>query len=264
LKGPANDDSRFRIWHVRTRRHDHGQPAWLRRHAADRQGRLGTAERPGRGDPCTQASGRRRGQPDRHGGLVRTVRRRAVDLRGAAPVPRRPGDRHQGRSDPRRPRRLAAGRTPGVSAPAMRVVVAPPRARTDRAVPAAPDRPQGPGRRVRRRAQAAAGGGKDPPHRALGSHHHRARRGSSDRRDRVGPEPLQPRQPQGRGPARPLRGAGDRVHPVVPAGHRPTGRFRRPARHDRPGGRREPVPAGAGMAVAALAGDAPDPRHVQC
>ena len=56
---------------------------------------------------------------------------------------------------------------------------------------------------------------------------------------------------------------GYRVHPVVPAGDGQAGRLRRPARRDRPGGRRKPVAAGAGLAAAPLAGDAPDPGHVE-
>ena len=85
---------------------------------------------------------------------------------------------------------------PGVPPPGGRAEPAPPRPRADRPVPAAPHRPGLPGRRPGRRAQAAPGRGQDPAHRPLRGHRRPAEGGAEDRRDRVRPEPLQPRQPR--------------------------------------------------------------------
>ena len=79
---------------------------------------------------------------------------------------------------------------------------------------------------------------------------------------RDGPERVQPRHAEARGRRRLLRGRGHRLHPVVPAQRREAGR-RRDARRGRQRARGVAVAGGARVAPQAVAGDAPDPRHVE-
>ena len=81
--------------------------------------------------------------------------------------------------------------------------------------------PSVPRRRSGRRAQGSPGRGKDPPHRPLRGQRRRPRGGPEDGRDRLGAEPVQPREPRRRGAARPLHASrasassrGSRSRPV--------------------------------------------------
>ena len=73
----------------------------------------GATRRPGRGGAGAAPGGRTGRRLHRHRRLLRPVRQRGADRRGAASVPGRPGHRHQGRLRPRRARatgRRSAGR----------------------------------------------------------------------------------------------------------------------------------------------------------
>ncbi len=196
----------------------------------------------------------------RHGRLVRPVRLRGPDPRGAAPVRRR-RHRHQGRPDAQRPERLGAGRPAGVPPAVRRDEPAPPGGRADRPVAAAPHRRQGPGRGVARRDQGAAGRRQDQARRPVRGLRGRDRAGPQGRRGGLRAEPLQPGQPPVRGGPLLLREGGHRLHPVVPGRGRRPGQAGRPARRDGQGARGDARPAGTRLAAAPLAGDAADPGH---
>ncbi len=184
----------------------------------------------------------------RHRRLLRPQRLRGAHRRGAAPVRRRPGDRHQGRADPAGAEPLDRGRAAGVPPPAGRAEPAPARGRPDRPVPAAPHRPRRPHGGPGRRAQGPAGRGQDPAHRPVRGLRRGAAGGPAGGGHRVGAEPLQPRRPRLPGAARPLHGARHRLHPVAPGG-RP--RRRRGAAGGRGRTRRDAVAGRAGLAAAA-------------
>ncbi len=154
----------------RHRRRPAGRPARLRRHAADRPGRVGA----GRATTTRRSRVLRRAVElgidlHRHRRLLRPVRTaEQLHPRGAAPVRRRRRHRDQGR--PARDRRPDTGcpvGRPEYLRQQVRAQPAPPRPGAHRPVPAAPHRPDraagGPARRARR----AAAGGQDPPHRPV-------------------------------------------------------------------------------------------------
>ena len=85
---------------------------------------------------------------------------------------------------------------------------------------------------------------------------------AADRRDRLRPEPLQPRQARRRAAARPRHRARHRLHPVVPAGHRRPRRPGQPADRAGEGARRVAVAARARVAAQAVARRAADPGDV--
>ncbi len=109
---------------------------------------------------------------------------------------------------------------PDVSAPGVRDEPAPAARRHHRPVPAAPHRPQVPGRGPDRRTGEASAGGQDPPHRAVRGQRRAARSRPEGRDDRVRAEHVQPHDARRRTGAGGLRGTEHRLHPVVPAGLR--------------------------------------------
>ena len=142
------------------------------------------------------------------------------------------------------------GRPPGVPAPAGRAQPAPPRARADRPLPAAPHRRRRPARGPGRRARRPAGGGQDPAHRSVRGLRRPAARRPGGRADRDRAEPVQLRRPLGRaaarGAARPRASASSRGSRWRPASSPVTA----PARRGRQGARRLAVPARPGLAAA--------------
>ena len=145
--GWSHDRHRFparpRVRHLPDRRRPRGKPPRLRRHAI-----TGAA---GGASPTTMTSaiagpapgGRARGRLRRHRRLVRPVRVRGPDPRGAAPVRRRPRRDEGGLPRSGRACGPTAIRPTCVSAPD---VAAPPRRRDHRPLPAAPHRPGLPAR----------------------------------------------------------------------------------------------------------------------
>ena len=250
--------------HDGDRRRARRQPPRLRGDAAHRAGRVGRARRSRRGGARAAPGRRARCHVHRHRRLLWPGGQRAADQARPAPVRRRHRDRHQGRADPARSGEVGAVRAPGAPAPPGRAEPGSPRRRAPRPLPAPPHRPAGPAGRPARRARHAAAGGQGRSHRAQRGLDPPARGGPGDHADRLGAEPLQPGQPAGRVVGRPLRRG--------PASRSSRGSRWRRATLARPGGpldgagarpRRQPVPAGAGLAAAPLAGDAAHPRHVE-
>ena len=187
-----------------------GPPPRLRRHAHHRRRHLGRA----RGSATRRGAVLRRAvelgrEPDRHRRLVRPGGERGADRRGAAPVPRRPGDRHQGRA-PRAPAR-ASGRRDGrpehlqeACEGSLR------RLRLDRidALPAPLARPDGPARGLASaRSSSCSDEGKI---RHIGLSNvtvEQLARARAVADVGLGPEPLQPPRPRLGGRARRLRAA---------------------------------------------------------
>ncbi len=139
-------------------------------------------------------------------------------------------------------------------------------ARADRPLPAPPDRPQGAARGSdRRAARAAATRARSATSASPRSSVERDRgrpRGSST--VVIGAEPLQPRRPERR--RRPRRTASATASASSPGSRSPPASSPSPAaRSTRVGqaARRDPRAGGARLAAAALAGDAPDPRHLE-
>ncbi|CAA9500436.1 MAG: Putative oxidoreductase, partial [uncultured Solirubrobacteraceae bacterium] len=245
--------------HLQDRRGPRGHPPRLRRDAHHRRGDLGAAERPRHGPRGPQAPARARCRLHRHRRLIRPVHLRGPHRRGAASL-RRDRRRDEGRPHPHRSAGVALGRPPGVPAFVPRAQPAPARRRHDRPLAAAPHRRPGRARRAVRGARRRAEGGQGQAPRPLGGLRRRDQGGAGALRRRDGAEHVQPQGPRLRGRPGLLRGAGHRVHPVVPAAGGQARRARRPGRRDREGPRRDDQPGRAGVAAPALAGDAADPR----
>ncbi|CAA9360895.1 MAG: Putative oxidoreductase, partial [uncultured Gemmatimonadetes bacterium] len=244
------------------RRHP-GAPAGLRRHADHGGGGLGPAEGPRGVHSRAEAHRGTRCEPDRHGGFLRAQRKRGADRRGAVPVSARAADRHQGRLHA-----LRAGQVDGErasKAPPRRLRGKPPAAAAGhhRPVAASPHRPRHPRRGPGGHRGRPAARGKDPPRGAVGgdggADRGRAARGAH----RHGAEPLQRGGPRMGGRAGQLRARGDRLHPLVPAGGRQAGGRGWSACRGGAPARRGRVAGGAGLAAAALRGDAAHPGHLQ-
>ena len=87
--GSCHDNERFSIRDLQDRRRPGGDPPGLRRHAHHRRRHLGPARGPRQGDRRPQAPARAGRRLHRHGRLVRPVRLRGADRRGAPPLRRR-------------------------------------------------------------------------------------------------------------------------------------------------------------------------------
>ena len=101
------DNDRISVRHLHHRRRPAGRPARLRHHAADRPGRLGTRRRTTtrRSGCCAAPSSSAITFIDTADSYGPNVAEELI-ARGAAPVRRRPRDRHQGRADPAGPGQL--------------------------------------------------------------------------------------------------------------------------------------------------------------
>ena len=159
--------TRQRLRHLLDRRRSAGPSPRIRRDAAHRTRGVGRTGRSRRGSAGAAPGRRARRHADRHRRFLRAVRQRFADPRGAAPLPRGPGDRDQGRLHPAGPRRLDRRRPSGVPAAAGGTEPAAPGRGAHRPAAAAPDRPGRPAGRPDRRACGAAVGGQDPAHRAV-------------------------------------------------------------------------------------------------
>ena len=200
------------------------------------------------------APARARGQPDRHRRLLRARGEREADRRGTAPLPRRPGDRHQGRLLRDGPGSGARDGRPEHLREACEGCLRRLQRRAHRPLPAPRARPQGALRGVDRRAGRAPGRGQDPPHRRL----QRRRSSSSSRRAAsstvVSVQNRYNLADRAAEPCSRLRARGHRLHPLVPAR---AGELAEPggaARRDRRAPRRDPGPGRPRLAAAPLPG----------
>ena len=180
-------------------------------------------EPPDRDDGQGRAAPRRRAGRElhRHRRLVRPGGERGADRRGAVPVPRRPGHRHQGRPGAARPqpvdRRTAARAPARGAATAACAGCGSSRSRCTSST--------GPTRRCRWRTRSARWSSS----RTQGKIRHigvsnvdrgAAARGAAAHPDRVDPEPVQRRRPRLGVAGRPVRAGADRV-PAVGADPEP-------------------------------------------
>ena len=157
----VQQSAREGVRHLPDRRGAPRQPARVRGHAAHRPGVWGDPKDPDEAVRVLRRAVELGVNVHRHRRLVRPVRHRAADPRGAAPVRRRPGDRHQGRAHPApAPATGVRSAAPSTCASSAELSLRHLGARADRPLPAAPHRPAGAAGGPARRAGALQDEGK--------------------------------------------------------------------------------------------------------